>query len=263
MKLEARDIHFGYEPQRPVLQGVSLEVPAGRVTGLFGPNGSGKSTLLRCLNGSLRPHSGRVLAEGQEVLALGARERARLMAVVSQDTPRALPFTALEVVLLGRYPHGETWREDSAEEVAFARGCLARVDAGGLADRPFEELSGGERQRVIVARALAQESPIMLWDEAVSHLDIRHQLELYRLAQALAGAGRTVVMVCHDLLLAPMFADQAVLLRAGRVAAAGTPEEVLAPRNLEAVFGVRLAVERGAEGTVKVCFGNDRGALRS
>jgi iron complex transport system ATP-binding protein len=254
MKLRVEQVDLSYVPGRPVLRGVSLEMAAGRVTGLFGPNGSGKSTLLRCLNGSLRPESGQVWAGEKAVTGLGAREAARLMAVVSQDTPVSLPFTALEVVLLGRYPHGEMWREDSAEEIRFARRCLARLDVGELAERPFDELSGGERQRVIVARALAQDTRVLLWDEPVSHLDVRHQLELYQLARALADEGRTVVMVCHDLFLAPMFVDQAVLLKGGTVAAAGAPGEVLVPGNLAEVFGVKMTLERPGNGTVVAAF---------
>jgi iron complex transport system ATP-binding protein len=256
MNLRIEQLDFRYVPGRPVLRAVSLQMPSGRVTGLFGPNGSGKSTLMRCLNGSLRPQSGEVWVGEQAVARLHRRETARLMAVVSQDTPPSLPFTALEVVLLGRYPHGEIWREDSTEEIAFARRCLARLDVEDLAERPFEELSGGERQRVIVARALAQDTRVLLWDEPVSHLDVRHQLELYRLARALADEGRTVVMVCHDLILAPLFIDHAVLLKNGTVAAAGVPEEVLTPKNLAAVFAVRMTLERPGSGTVAVSFGS-------
>jgi iron complex transport system ATP-binding protein len=254
MNLRVDQVSFAYLPGRPVLRAVSLEIGAGRVTGLFGPNGSGKSTLLRCLNGSLRPQSGQVRLGERPVAALGPREAARLMGVVSQNTPLSLPFTALEVVLLGRYPHGETWRDDSPGEIAFARNCLARLDVDGLAERPFDELSGGERQRVIVARALAQETPVLLWDEPVSHLDVRHQLELYRLARTLAGEGRTVVMVCHDLFLAPMFVDQVALLKAGMVVAVGLPASVLAPGNLLEVFGVNVTLGWPSSDSVAFSF---------
>ncbi len=141
MNLRLDQVSLAYLPGRLVLREVSLKLEARHVTGLFGPNGSGKSTLLRCLNGSLRPQSGQVWLEGRPVADLGSREAARVIAVVSQDTPRSLPFTALELVLLGRYPHGEIWREDSAEEIAFARECLSRLDVGSLAERPFDELS--------------------------------------------------------------------------------------------------------------------------
>jgi iron complex transport system ATP-binding protein len=254
MNLRVEHVEFAYVPGRPVLRKVSLAVTQGQITGLFGPNGSGKSTLLRCLNGSLRPQSGQVLVGGLPVSQLGRRESARRMAVVSQDTPQSLPFTALQVVLLGRFPHGEVWRADTGEEIAFARQCLTRLDAAELADRPFEELSGGERQRVIVARALAQDAPVLLWDEPASHLDIRHQLELYQLARALADEGRTVVMVCHDLFLAPLFLDQAVLLKGGMVLAAAPPAEALAPKNVNAAFGVEMSLHRSGSSSVTFSF---------
>lgn len=242
MNLRVENLNFAYQHGPPVLKEVSLRFDAGRVTGLFGPNGSGKSTLLRCLNGSLHPQGGHVLIGDRAAAKLSPREIARLIAVVSQDTPVALPFTALEVVLLGRYPHGESCRKDSPEDVQLARECLTKLDVAELAERRFDQLSGGERQRVIIARALAQQAPVMLWDEPASHLDINHQLGLYRLAQGLAAEGRVVVMVCHDLLLAPLFVDQAVLLNAGSICATGSIGEVLRSANISKVFGVNVTL---------------------
>jgi iron complex transport system ATP-binding protein len=238
MNLCVEQLSFAYRHGTPVLREVSVEIRAGRVTGFFGPNGSGKSTLLRCLNRSLRPQSGTVRLGGKDVAKFAPREIARLVAVVSQDTPVALPFTALEVVLLGRYPHGELWQADSPADVRLARECLAQMDAAALADRPFDTLSGGERQRVIVARALAQRTPVLLWDEPAAHLDIKHQIELYRLARGLAAEGRTVVMVCHDLVIAPLFMDHAVLLHQGGIEMAGPAAESLSPERIHKVFGV-------------------------
>jgi iron complex transport system ATP-binding protein len=240
MNLRVEQLRFAYRPGPPVLDALSLEIRSGQVTGLFGPNGSGKSTLLRCLNGSLQPASGSVWLDDQRVAQLCPRDIARLIAVVSQDTPVSLPFTALDVVLLGRYPHGDRWQTDSPADIELARRCLARLDLEDRVQRPFDQLSGGERQRVIVARALAQQTPIHLWDEPAAHLDIRHQLDLYHLARALAADGRTVVMVCHDLFLAPLFVDHAVLLDAGRVVDSGAPESVLASDRLDEVYGTSL-----------------------
>ena len=250
MNLRVEKLSFAYQPGQPVLRDVTLELASGRVTGLFGPNGSGKSTLLRCLNGSLLPQSGNVWLGELEVAKLTAREAARLVAVVSQDTPVSLPFTALEVVLLGRYAHGTLWHADSPEEIQLGRDCLERLDVAQVSDRPFDHLSGGERQRVIVARALAQDAPVLLWDEPASHLDIRHQIELYRLARDLASDGRTVVMVCHDLFLAPLFVDCAVLLKRGTVVSMGLPTEVLIRGNLLDSFGVDAALAWPDGGTI-------------
>jgi len=256
MNLRVENLNFAYRSGTPVLRDVSLEIAEGRVTGLFGSNGSGKSTLLRCLNGSLRPQLGRVWLGDRDAATLTPREMARLVAVVSQDTPVSLPFTALEVVLLGRYPHGELWQADSPEDVRFARECLERLDAADLSERLFDQLSGGERQRVIVARALAQQAPVMLWDEPASHLDIKHQLELFRLAHAQAAEGRVVVMVCHDLFLAPLFVDHAVLMRAGSAFAAGSTAEVLCPANLSRAFSVNMTLNWPADDSISVSLKN-------
>ena len=243
MSFETDRLCFSYRAGTPVLQDLSLAIRPGRLTGLFGPNGSGKSTLLRCLNGALRPQSGTVRFAGEDLARLGAREAARRIAVVSQNTPASLPFTALEVVLFSRYPHDERWRHDSPADHRFALECLARLDVARLAGRPFDQLSGGERQRVVVARSLAQQTPALLWDEAASHLDIRHQLELYQLARGLAAGGRTVVMVCHDLLLAPSCVDDCALLCGGRLHASGPAPDTLTEDNLREVFGRPLRIE--------------------
>lgn len=252
MNLRVEQLSYAYRPGPPVLRDLSLTFRAGRVTGVFGANGCGKSTLLRCLNGSARPQTGGVWLGDREASTLRPRDLARIVAVVAQDTPVVLPFRALDVVLLGRYPHGDSWRADSPADLRLARDCLARLDLEGLAERPFEELSGGERQRVIVARALAQQTPVLLWDEPAAHLDIRHQLQLYRLARALAGEGRTLVMVCHDLLLAPLSVDDAVLLADGRVLAHGPVAEVLSPARLARAFGVGLRITWPAPDTVSL-----------
>jgi len=236
VKLRVENVSFAYRPGPPVLREVNLEIAAGKVTGLFGPNGSGKSTLLRCLTGVLRPHSGAVWCGDRRVDVLGPREVAQCIAVVPQDTPRGVPLTAREMVALGRFAWGD-------EDAAIIAASLARVEATALAGRAFDELSGGERQRVLIARALAQATPVLLLDEPVAHLDMAHQLATYRLAQALANEGRTVLMVCHDLLVAPLFVGEAVLLSNGRVLACGAPREVLQKEHLTAVFGVRMTIE--------------------
>lgn len=261
MNLRVEQLSFAYERGKPVLRGLSLTFSAGRVTGVFGANGCGKSTLLRCLNGSLRPKTGGVWLGDQEASHLRPRDAARIVAVVSQDTPAALPFSALEVVLLGRYPHGDGWQADSPDDIRFARDCLARLDIEALAQRPFDQLSGGERQRVIVARALAQQTPVLLWDEPAAHLDIRHQLQLYRLARALAAEGRTLVMVCHDLLLAPLSVDEVVLLNDGRLLAHGPVPQVLTPEHLANAFGAALRITWPAPDRVSLQLSDSRPQL--
>jgi len=242
MNLRAENITFGYDPAEPVLHGVSLEVAAGRVTALFGPNGCGKSTLLRCMNGSLRPQSGRVVIDGNNVSAMTPREIAQQVAVVPQDTPADVPLTAWEMVMLGRYAHGDAWGQESPEDRKVISACLKRMNVADLAGRPFSHLSGGERQRVVIARALAQQGRVLLLDEPALHLDIAHQVEFYRLVRDLAAEGQAVLMICHDVFLGPMFVDTALLMSAGSLVAQGPPVDVLSPRYLNTVFGVSASM---------------------
>jgi len=242
MNLRAEGLEFSYGAHRSVLRGVTLELRPGVVTALFGPNGCGKSTLVRCLNGTLKPRAGQVLLGDRPLEGRAASEIARHVAVVPQDTPTDVPFTVREMVRLGRYAHGDLWGRETAEDAAAVEESLSRVNAAGLSGRFFGTLSGGERQRVIVARALAQRGEVLLLDEPSAHLDVSHQLELYRLVRRLAAEGQAVLMVCHDLFLAPLVADECVLMHGGRIVAAGKPETVLSPDHLLAAYGARIAI---------------------
>jgi len=250
MSLRVENLTFGYDAGTRVLHGLNLEIRAGRVTGVFGPNGSGKSTLLRCLNGALRPLNGGVWHQHDRLDTLTPRELAARIAVVPQESPSNVSFPVRDVVMMGRFVRWNFWGQASAADHQAVEASLRRVGALDLANRPFDELSGGERQRVIIARALAQETRILLLDEPASHLDIAHQLEVFRLARALAHEGYTVLMIGHDLLLAPLFTDDAVLLKAGRIVAAGPVATVLNRDNLAAVFGVPFHLEWPAPGQV-------------
>ncbi len=240
MMLQTRNLIFGYDPRKTVLRGVTLDIRPGRVTGIFGPNGSGKSTLLRCLNGALKPQSGSVLLDDCPIERLTHRDIARKIAVVPQDLPPPVSFTVREMVMMGRFSRWDTWQQETADDHRIVNQSLARMELEQLANAPFDQISGGERQRVILARVLAQDTPILLLDEPSNHLDIAHQLETYRLARSLAQEGRTVLMICHDLLVVPMFTDHAVLLKAGAVYREGKPQDVLTSENIEQVFGTRL-----------------------
>ena len=148
---------------------------------------------MRCLNGALKPQSGQVFLDGQAVAAMDRRAIARLVAVVPQDTPVDVPLTVRQVVMLGRYAHWSTWDQESREDARIVAVCLERLGIADLADRSFSQLSGGERQRAVIARALAQQSSILLLDEPNTHLDLAHQLEVYRLARTLAAEGQAVL----------------------------------------------------------------------
>ena len=231
-----------------ILSDVHLRVPRGSVAGLLGPNGSGKSSLLRLIGG-VRPtaegtsrSAGRVTWAGDDLLAMRSKDRAKLVAIVEQDTPVDVALTVREAVLLGRTPHRPRWSGDSPHDVAVARRALAAVGLEGLAHRDLATLSGGERQRVHLARALAQEPQLLLLDEPTNHLDIHAQLTALDLVRLAARQGVTSLVALHDLNLAAAFCDHLVVLDHGRVVAAGHPTEVLVPEVIDPVYSVSTTV---------------------
>ena len=239
--LDARGVTFGYRPDRPVLHGVDLRAAAGRLTCLLGPNGSGKTTLLRCLLGASAPTSGEVLLDGRPVGEYSRRRLARVMAYVPQFPTSAFAFSVREIVLTGRYAHTGPLGLAGRRDRAVAEQALKMTDTLTLADRTLDELSGGEAQRVMIARALAQQPQVLLLDEPTSHLDVRNQLVIYRMMVRLAHDWpMAVVCVSHDVNLAGRFADDLVLMRAGRVAAAGPPRDVIRADVLGEVYDVAV-----------------------
>lgn len=241
--LAARHLAFAYRPGRPVLQDLSLEVQRGRLVCLIGPNGSGKTTLLRILVGLLAPSAGEVRLAGRRLRSYPRAAIARRIAFVPQETLPAVGFTVLETVLMGRSPHTGALGFETAADWHAAHQALRSTDADQFTDRILDELSGGERQRVVIARALAQEPELMLLDEPTSFLDLKHQHAIYALLTHLVRDRRlTVVCVSHDLSLAAAYADDLVLVDRGRIAAVGSPREVLRPDVLSAVYEIPVEV---------------------
>jgi iron complex transport system ATP-binding protein len=240
--LAARAVGFAYRDGHGVAE-VDLEVAPGEVVGLLGPNGAGKSTLVRVLAGVLAPYRGSIRVCGDELSGLARRELARRLAVVPQESGAEVPFTALETALLGRHPHLAGLAFESDRDVELARRALARVGAAELAHRPLAELSSGERQRVVVARALAQDTPLLLLDEPTSFLDLRYQVELFDLLRELAREGRAVVAVLHDLNLAAEYCDRVALVAGGRIVVAGATAEALTYAHLTRVYGTEVYVD--------------------
>jgi iron complex transport system ATP-binding protein len=227
-----------------VLSGAHLSTRSGQVVGLIGPNGSGKSSMLRCLYGMLRPNRGAVLIDETAIGALPQREVARSIAVVSQDAaPDEIDIGVGEFVLLGRHVHRGDHQSFTQDDRATVLDALRLVNMSGFAERRLQELSGGERQRVMIARCLAQQSPIMLLDEPTNHLDIRYQHEVLALVRSLA---LDTIVVLHDLNLAGRYCDHLALLDQGRIAHQGLPTEVLRSEVLEPVYGIE--VRRLADG---------------
>lgn len=243
LALEA--VRFRYDPRAPwLLDGVSLSAAPGLALGLIGPNGAGKTTVLRLATGYLRPAAGRVTLFGRDVNAYGRREAARLVALVPQEAPSGLPFTAGELVLMGRAPYHAGLGFEGPADLAAADAAMVRTGIRHLADRPLDALSGGERRRVLLARALAQAPRLLLLDEPTSHLDLGHQQALVELVRALTGEGVAVVAVWHDLTLAAAASDRLALLAGGRVLAAGEPAAVLTPETIAAAYSCEVLVDR-------------------
>jgi iron complex transport system ATP-binding protein len=242
--IEVQDASFAYAPgAAPVVRQVSLAVRRGELLGVLGPNGAGKSTLLRLMAGLATPTAGTVRIAGEDVAALSRPEVARRVAVVPQREPAVFGFSAREVVAMGRAPHtGLLGTLGEADRVAIDA-ALTRCDAMHLASRRLGELSGGEQKRVLVARALAQRCPIVLLDEPVAFLDIKHQLALCDLLASGVAAGEfTAVAVLHDLNLAAQYCDRLLLLREGAVVALGTVDEVMSYRRVRETFEAEVYV---------------------
>jgi len=224
---------------RALVADVSLEAAPGQVVGLVGPNGAGKSTLLRTFYRALRPTSGRVLLDGDDIWRMPGRHLARRLAAVLQDTTGDFELTAYDVVAMGRTPHKRAFQGDAATDRAIITEALAELEAAHLADAPFDRLSGGEKQRVLIARALAQQAGTLVLDEPTNHLDLRHQLDALQLVRRI---GATAVIALHALNLAAAYCDRLCVLDCGRLVATGTPAQVLTPALLADVYRVQAEV---------------------
>ena len=243
MLLEARELRFAYGG-RPILDGIDLAVPEGEMSAILGPNGAGKSTLLKILAGLCPPQSGSVYLDGKRLEDYTSRTIAQRIAMVSREVNHDVPFTVREIVSMGRTPHlsflGLMGSVDR-EKVAWA---MARMEVTEFSDRRLTELSSGEAQRVLIAMALAQDTPILLLDEPTAFLDLKHQLQILSLLQALnREEKRTILAVTHDLNLAAMFFHRIFFLKSGKIPTGGFPDEVLTPEHLRSIFGVDTVVE--------------------
>jgi len=237
--LDARGVTFAYQPTRPVLNGVDLSGRAGQLVCLLGPNGSGKTTLLRCLLGQLKPDSGQIEIDGRPLASYRPRRRAHMLAYVPQFPTAAFSFTVREIVLTGRLSHTGLLGLTSRSDLAVAREAMKMTRTLDFERRTLDELSGGEAQCVMIARAIAQQPSLLLLDEPTSHLDVANQLMIYRMMRRLAHDwDMAVVCVSHDVNLAARFADRLVLMRQGRIVAAGTVGEVVRKEILCDAYGV-------------------------
>ena len=240
MDVRAEGLRFDYPGPLRAVDGVDFTAREGELVCVIGPNGAGKSTLLMLLAGMLDPDAGAVRLGDATLADLSPRDRARRVGVVPQALDRLPEVHVREFVLGGRYAHLPAFGRARTRDREAVDAALAACDAADLGERLLTRLSGGQRQRVLIARALAQEAPVLLVDEPTNSLDPEHQLTIFELLAQQTCEGRAVVVVTHDLNLASQFATRLVLVQAGRIAADGPPAEVLRPEVLRAVYGDRL-----------------------
>ncbi len=229
--------------QKPILKDVSLSALAGEVLAIIGPNGAGKSTLIKAACGVLPAESGKVTVASQNISSLSPSKRARMIAVVPQARSLPFAFTVYQAVLLGRTPHIDWLGHPKSHDHHQVIQALELTHTIELSDRRIGELSGGEQQRVLLARAIAQETPVLLLDEPTTHLDMKHQSSFLNLIRKLAVMQKlAVMMVVHDLNLGSLYADRVALIHNGKVHALGTPVEVLNEANLLNVYQVPVHI---------------------
>lgn len=245
LSFEAVGVTLG---DQPVLEKVSFALSPGEVVGLLGPNGAGKTTLVRAASRSIVLSRGRISLDGRSIANWSQRGLAQRVAVVPQDMHVPFPFTAGEIVLMGRAPYQGLLGFDSVSDLEMADHCMARLGIGHLSDRRIDRLSGGERQLVLIARSLCQSPDWLLLDEPTAFLDLQHRIDVLNVLREFARAGGGVLVVSHDLTLAARICDRLLILSDGNMAAEGTPREVLTPKLLWSAFGLRVHVIDGPDG---------------
>lgn len=239
---EVEGLSVGYPRVPDVIAGLDVRLPAGGFTAVVGPNGCGKSTLLLTLGRLLRPAAGQVRLHGRDLHDYPARDLARMLAFLPQQPLAPDGIRVRDLVMRGRQPYRRFLLPADAEDHAAVEAALAATGTAGLADVELSGLSGGQRQRVWIAMTLAQDTQVVLLDEPTSFLDISHQVEILEACAALVAKGRSVVAVLHDLGLAARYADHLLVMRAGRLVAAGAPREVVTADVVEEVFGLPCRV---------------------
>ena len=248
--ITAKNIHYA-AGSREILHGVDFQVNEGEFVGLIGPNGSGKSTFLKNIYKALRPKEGAITLCGEDLLAMSNREMAQRMAVMVQEQEAAFDFTVEEVVMMGRQARKKLLETDSRDDWKLIDEILDTTGLTSLRKQGFITLSGGEKQRVLIARALAQQTAVLVLDEPTNHLDIKYQLQLMELV---SRSGCTVVAAIHDLNLAASYCDRLYALKNGRIVGCGAPAELLTASFLKELYEVDAEIVSGHDGSIRVFF---------
>lgn len=227
---------------KTIIQNCSFQVTPGEFIGIIGPNGAGKSTLLKGLRGMIKVSEGKVSVFNHPIPSLTDKEAARLIAYMQQEVNARFGFTGLQIVLAGRYPHLKWWQNETENDRRVAKKYMEFTGTEGFADTPITEVSGGERQRILLAKVLAQETPLIFLDEPTASLDLLYQEEIFRYCQAFSQEGKSILLIAHDIKLAAKFCSRLILLADGKIVADGKPSEVLTEENLEKAYGLHATV---------------------
>ncbi|MFA6714201.1 MAG: ABC transporter ATP-binding protein [Victivallaceae bacterium] len=245
--IQAVNLGFAYNPEKPLLENLNLSVEQGGFLGLIGPNGSGKTTILKLLSGFLKPISGQVLLKNQRISTLDSRKRAGLLAVVPQFVMTPMPYTVRQIVEMGRTSRLPLFSPLRRHDHEIVEQAVSDMDLEDLRGCRFNQLSGGERQRTIIASALAQEPELLLLDEPTAALDLGHKIKLMRILKTLQERGIAIMVISHDIELMARYCDSLTLLYRGKVIAGGAASEVIEPHLIKQAYGcdVEVAVENG------------------
>ena len=234
-----------------ILKGINTHIQSKEFVGIIGPNGCGKSTFLKTIYRVLKQDKGCILLDQENLQDLSLKESAKKMAVVAQHNNYNFQFTVWEMVLMGRAPYKKSMDRDTAIDYKIANAALEKVGMQDYKERDFASLSGGEQQRIILARALAQETPCLILDEPTNHLDIKYQLQLMNVVKRLEV---TVVAAIHDLNIAGMYCDKIYAMKAGEILTYGTPEEVITPAMIKQPYEVKASVRKESDGSIHVTY---------
>ena len=242
MPFECENISFGYTDTR-VVENFSISFAPGNFYGVIGPNGSGKTTILDLLSKHLEPEVGRICYNGKDLSLYSRKQLSKQIALVPQNFYINFAFTVKEIVMMGRYPHLPRFAAPTPEDIHIVNEMMEKTGIDKFSDRFITELSGGERQRVVFTRALAQNTPVLILDEATSNLDINYSISLLNISeQGVKKEGNTVIAVMQDINLAAAYCDYLIFLCEGRIAAHGITRQVLNPNTIQSVFNVDAKV---------------------
>lgn len=241
--IELKNLSIGYG-NKSVLQDVNAKINKGEIVGIIGCNGAGKSTLLKTIRGLLPKQSGEILYFGRKLESFSEKELAREVAYLQQNVEVGFGYTCKDIVLAGRYPYMKWWKGESISDEELALKCMEYTGTKELAERPVNEVSGGQKQRILLAKVLAQQTPILFLDEPTTGLDMVYQEEIFRFSQALAEMGKTILMVVHELNLAAKYCSRIILLGEGTVIADGRPDNVFTEKILSKAYNAPVRVIR-------------------